>query len=77
MRAPAPLDAGDLEPPGTIALLALAAALACCGGSASETPFPQSPSEITSEPLLHRPPAPSATAPLGRPTGGRISGSPE
>jgi hypothetical protein len=41
---------------GTFALLvALAAG---CGGSASETPFPQSPDEISVYPTLHKPGTP-------------------
>ncbi len=50
----------------TLPIAALVLLLAAaCGGSASETPFPQSAADTTTDPVVRRPkPRPSAGAPL-------------
>ncbi|MCC6645899.1 MAG: hypothetical protein IT374_10055 [Polyangiaceae bacterium] len=60
--------------PLSLALVALA--LSACGGSSSETPFPQSVADMTSDPVLRRPrpepsgaPSPSPRRGVRRPGG--------
>lgn len=48
--------------PCSLALVALA--LAACGGSSSETPFPQSVADMTSDPVLRRPRPGASASPL-------------
>jgi hypothetical protein len=71
MSAPAPTVARSLCSPasgwrrfgvfGAFGVLGLSFA-AGCGGSASETPFPQSPDEISVYPTLHKPGTPRRRA---------------
>lgn len=44
-------------------VLGLSFGASACGGSASETPFPQSPDEISVYPTLHKPGTPRRKAP--------------
>jgi hypothetical protein len=45
-------------------LVVIGLVVAACGGSASETPFPQSAAEMTSDPVLRRPRGATSATPF-------------